>query len=369
MIESDAAVLHGPGEPLTIETVQVEPPRSGEALVEIAASGLCHTDTTTFDGKSASCVYPAILGHEGAGRIVEVGPDVSDLRNGDHVIPLYSPECRKCKMCLSGRTTICRSIKATRDQGVMPDGTSRFKIDGETVHHFMGTSTFSRYTVVPEIALAKIDPQIPFDIACLFGCGVTTGVGAAIKHVNPEDNVVVFGLGGIGVNVVQGARLAGAGKIIGVDPNEAKKAMAQRVGMTDFINAKIGEQEVVEAVKDVTGGGGDIVFECTGLVDVMSQSLECCHVGWGTSVIIGVEPTGSQVAIAPVLLRYGRSMKGSYFGDIRSRSELGRLINMYKDGRLEVESLITHRLSLSEINRGFDMMASGESLRSVVLLE
>jgi S-(hydroxymethyl)glutathione dehydrogenase/alcohol dehydrogenase len=366
MIESVAAVLHAPGERLAIETVSVEPPRRGEVLVEVVASGLCHTDTTTFDGGNPSCVYPAILGHEGAGRVVATGSGVESLCEGDHVIPLYGPECGACAMCRSGRTNLCWTIKATRDRGVMPDGTPRFRIGSEPVYHFMGTSTFSRYTVVPEIALARIGPELPLQAACLLGCAVTTGVGAALNDVRAGDNVVVWGLGGIGTNVVQGARIAGAATIIGVDAVPGKRALAERLGMTDFVDAG---DAAVEAVMDLTGGGADVAFECTGIVPVMRQALDCCHVGWGTCVLLGVEPRGAELSFPPVLARYGRAIKGSYFGGVKGRSGLGAVVDLCLDGRLDLDSLITHRIALSEINEGFDRMAAGEGLRSVVMFE
>jgi S-(hydroxymethyl)glutathione dehydrogenase/alcohol dehydrogenase len=366
MIESTAAVLHAPGERLAIETVSVEPPRRGEVLIEMVASGLCHTDTTAFDGSNPSCVYPAILGHEGAGRVVATGPDVESLAEGDPVIPLYGPECGACAMCRSGRTNLCWTIKATRDRGVMPDGTSRFRIGAEPVYHFMGTSTFSRYTVVPEIALSRIGTEVPLETACLLGCAVTTGVGAALNDVRAGDDVVVFGLGGIGANVVQGARIAGAARIIGVDPVPAKRALAERLGMTDFVDAG---DAAVEAIMDITGGGADVAFECTGIVSVMRQALDCCHVGWGTCVLLGVEPRGAELSFPPVLARYGRTIKGSYFGGVKGRSGLGSVVDLCLDGQLDVDSLITHRIALSEINEGFDRMAAGEGLRSVVLFE
>ena len=366
MIPSIAAVLLAPGEPLVMRTVDVAPPRAGEVLIEIAASGLCHTDTTTFDGSNPSCVYPAILGHEGAGVVVDVGPGVTGLRVGDHVIPLYGPQCGRCRMCLSGRTNLCWAIKATRDRGVMPDGTSRFSLDGEVVHHFMGTSTFSRHTVVPEIALAKISPDAPLDVVCLLGCGVATGVGAALDDVRKGDTVVVFGLGGIGTNVVLGARIAGADRIIGVDPVEGRRKVADSFGMTDFIDPT--SIDVVEAIKELTGGGVDVAFECTGIVDVMRQSLDCCHVGWGTTVLLGVEPPAAELSFPPVLVRYGRTVKGSYFGGVHGRTGLAAYVDMYLDGVLDLESLITHRLPLDEINDGFAMMAAGVGVRTVVEL-
>lgn len=369
VIESRAAVLHRPGEPLRIETVEVEPPRNGEVLVEIVASGLCHTDMTTFDGGNPSCVYPAILGHEGAGRVVEVGPGVVDLAVGDHVIPLYGPECGTCDMCRSNRTNLCWTIKQTRDQGVMPDGSSRFRLGGETVHHFMGTSTFSRYTVVPEIALAKVRTDAPLDTVCLLGCAVTTGVGAALKHVQAGDDVVVLGLGGIGINVVQGARVAGAKRIIGVDPVAAKRPLAEQLGMTEFIEVGDDPAAVVEEIRDLTGGGADVSFECTGLVPVMRQALDSARPAWGTCVLIGVEPSGSEMSFPPVYVRYGRRIVGSYFGDVKGRSGLGAIVDLYVDGQIDVAGLISERLELSDINRGFEMMAAGDGLRTVVMFE
>ncbi len=369
MIETTAAVLHGPGERLRVETVWVEPPRRGEVLVEVVATGLCHTDATTFDGGNPSCVYPAILGHEGAGRVVAIGSDVETLAVGDHVIPLYGPECGACKMCRSGRTNICWSIKATRDRGVMPDGTSRFRLGDKPVHHFMGTSTFARHTVVPEIALAKIRQDAPLDTVCLLGCGVTTGVGAALDDVGVGDHVVVFGLGGVGTNIVQGARIAGAGRVIGVDLLPARRALPEQLGMTDFVDASVGRDEVIGAINDLTDGGADVVFECTGDVSVMRLALDCCHVGWGTCVLLGVEPEAAELSFPPVLARYGRTIKGSYFGGVKGRSGLGALVDLYLDGHIELGSLITHRIALEEINDGFDKMFSGESLRTVVMFE
>lgn len=369
MIESTAAVLHGPGERMAIETISVDPPRRGEALVEIVSSGLCHTDTTAFDGSNPACVYSAVLGHEGAGRVVQVGPGVDSLQPGDHVIPLYGPECGDCAMCRSGRTNLCWTIKATRDRGVMPDGTSRFRLGDEWVHHFMGTSTFSRYTVVPEIALARIRADAPLDTVCLLGCAVTTGVGAALEDVRPGDDVVVFGLGGVGTNVVQGARIAQASRIIGVDPVPAKRDLAEKFGMTEFIDARAGTETVVDRIRKLTRGGGDAVFECTGNTDVMRQAIDSCRPGWGTCVLLGVEPRGAEVSFPPVYARYGRTIKGSYFGGVKGRSGLGRLVDLYMDGVLDIDSLITHRIDLEDINRGFDMMAAGESVRTLVMFE
>lgn len=367
MIESTAALLRAPGEPMEVATINVAPPRSGEVLVRIAASGLCHTDTTTFDGSNPSCVYPAILGHEGAGVVVETGSDVDTISPGDHVIPLYGPQCGECRMCRSGRTNLCWAIKRTRDLGVMPDGTSRFDLDGETVHHFMGTSTFSEYTVVPEIALAKISRDAPLDVVCLLGCAVTTGVGAALDDVRKDDTVVVFGLGGIGVNVVQGARIAGASRIIGVDTVPDKKSLAETFGMTDFVDARDGD--AVEQVKDLTHGGVDIAFECTGIVTVMRQAVDVCHAGWGTCVLLGVEPAGAELSFPPVLARYGRTIKGSYFGGVHGRTGLARYVQMHLDGILDIGSMISHRLGIEEINRGFTMMADGTSSRTVVTFD
>jgi S-(hydroxymethyl)glutathione dehydrogenase/alcohol dehydrogenase len=366
MITSKAAVLFAPGADLEIVDVTVAPPREGEVLVEIASSGLCHTDTTTFTGDNPSCVYPAVLGHEGAGIVREVGPGVTGLAVEDRVIPLYGPHCGRCRMCASGRTNLCWSIKATRDRGVMPDGTSRFSLpDGAPIHHFMGTSTFSNYTVVPEIALARIREDAPLDTVCLLGCGVTTGVGAALNDVRPDDTVAVFGLGGIGINVVQGARLAGAAQIVGIDPVTTKRDLATQLGMTDFINPADCD-DVVAALKDLAGGGVDVAFECTGIVTVMRQSIDCLHPGWGTSVLMGVEPAGAEVSFPPVLARYGRTVKGSYFGGVNGRYGLNWYVDLYLDGDLAIDPLITHRLPVEEINKGFELMARGEGVRTVV---
>lgn len=367
MISANAAILHRPGEPLRLETIDVAPPGPGEALVEIVASGLCHTDTTAFDGGNPSCVYPAVLGHEGAGRVVEVGTGVA-LKPGDHVIPLYGPECGTCGMCRSGRTNLCWTIKSTRDRGVLPDGTSRFSLGGEAVHHFMGTSTFSRYTVVPEIALARIRPDAPLESVCLLGCGVTTGVGAALDDVRAGDTVVVFGLGGIGTNVVQGARIAGAERIIGVDTVAAKRPLAEKFGMTDFIDAS-SVAGPVDAVRDLSGGGADVSFECTGIVAVMRQAVDACRPAWGTCVLLGVEPTGAELSFPPVGVRYGKTIKGSYFGGVKGRSGLGRFVDLYLDGVLDIDSQITHRGPLAQINDGFDRLLRGEGIRTVVTLD
>ncbi len=367
MIAAQAAICERPQTPLTVEEVQVAPPQEGEVLVEIAATGLCHTDLTALEGLNASSVYPLIPGHEGAGRVVEVGSGVETLRPGDHVIPLYGPECGNCAMCRSQRTNLCWTIKSTRDKGVMPNGSARFTRAGEVVHHFMGTSTLSRYGVVPEIALAKIRKDAPLHEVCLFGCGVTTGVGAALEHCRAGDRVAVFGLGGIGVNILQGTRLAGAAQIIGVDINEGKTALARRYGMTDFVNAAEGDP--VTAIRDLTGGGVDVAFESAGLLAVMRQAFDCCLPGWGRAVLLGVEPPGSEVAFPPVAVRYGKSIHGSYFGGIKGRSGLGALIDLYMEGKIDLARQITHRLTLDQVNEGFDLMRDGRSLRSVVSFE
>ncbi|MCC7286748.1 MAG: alcohol dehydrogenase catalytic domain-containing protein [Burkholderiaceae bacterium] len=368
-MDSIAAICTAPHEPFVVDTIRVAPPRAGEVLVEIAATGLCHTDLTAIEGTNASCHYPAVLGHEGAGRVVEVGPGVDSVRAGDHVIPLYGAQCGHCKMCRSLRTNLCWTVRPTRDRGVMPDGTSRFEWREAPLHHFMGTSTFSRYTVVPEVGIARIRTDAPLDRVCLLGCGVTTGVGAALNDVREGDNVVIFGLGGIGTNIVQGARIAGARSIIGVDLNSGKGSIARRLGMTHFVDATEGVTKVNEAVFDLTSGGADVTFECTGLIDVMRQAVDVCHVGWGICVLLGVEPRGAELAFPPVAVRYGRTIKGSYFGGVSGRTGLGRFVDLYMDGKLDIDALITHRLQLGEIDRGFDMMTSGESLRSVIVFD
>ena len=369
MIESVAAICTAPRESITVDVINVAPPRAGEVLVEIAATGLCHTDLTAVEGSNSSCRYPAVLGHEGAGRVVEIGSGVQGLRIGDHVIPLYGAQCGVCKMCRSKRTNLCWTIRSTRDRGLMPDGTPRFTWRDAPLHHFMGTSTFSRYTVVPETGLAKVRSDAPLDRVCLLGCGVTTGVGAALNDVREGDNVVIFGLGGIGANIVQGARIANAGSIIGVDLNASKGDIARRLGLTHFIQATDRAQDVIDAVRDLTDGGADVAFECTGHVPVMRQALDVCHIGWGTCVLLGVEPRGAEMSFPPVAVRYGRTIKGSYFGGVNGRTELGRFVDLYMDGKLDIDALITHRLPLADINRGFDMMVSGESLRSVVVFD
>ena len=362
-----AAVAFEPGKPLSIEMVDLEGPRAGEVLVEIKATGVCHTDALALSGANPTTRLPAILGHEGAGVVVEVGKDVRSLEHGDHVIPLYVPECRRCADCLSGKTNICWSIRKTRDLGVMPDGTGRFSFKGKPLHHFMGTSTFSQYTVIPEIALAKIRRDAPFEAVCYLGCGVPTGVGAVFNtgKVAPGDKVVVFGLGGIGLNVVQGARLAGASMIVGVDLNPARAAFAERLGLTHFVHASP-DADAVRQVLDLTEGGGDVVFESVGDVKVMRQALEATRAGWGTCVIIGLEHGTDEISFRPVLVRYGRVLKGSYFGGVKGRTGLPQLVDWYMDGKIVVDELITHTMPIERINDAFDLMRRGESIRSVV---
>ncbi|MEQ9641737.1 MAG: S-(hydroxymethyl)glutathione dehydrogenase/class III alcohol dehydrogenase [Alphaproteobacteria bacterium] len=366
-----AAVAHKAGEPLTIETVQLEGPKAGEVLVEIKATGVCHTDEFTLSGADPEGLFPAILGHEGAGVVVDVGPGVTSVAKGDHVIPLYTPECRQCKSCLSGKTNLCTAIRATQGQGLMPDGTSRFSMGGSQVFHYMGTSTFANYTVLPEIALAKIRPDAPFDKVCYIGCGVTTGIGAVINtaKVKPGDNVVVFGLGGIGLNVIQGARLAGANKIVGVDINPARKPLAEAFGMTHFVNPKDVEGDLVPYIVDLTDGGADYSFECIGNVEVMRQALECCHRGWGESIIIGVAGAGQEIATRPFQLVTGRVWRGTAFGGAKGRRDVPRIVDWYMDGKINIDDLITHTMPLADINKAFDLMHAGESIRSVVLYD
>jgi len=363
-----AAVAHKAGAPLTIETVDLDGPRAGEVLVEIKATGICHTDEFTRSGADPEGIFPAILGHEGAGVVVDIGPGVTSLKKGDHVIPLYTPECRQCEYCLSGKTNLCQAIRTTQGQGVMPDGSSRFSIGGEKVFHYMGTSTFANYTVVPEIALAKIREDAPFDKVCYIGCGVTTGIGAVINtaRVEPGANVVVFGLGGIGLNVIQGARLAGANMIVGVDLNPSRKPLAEKFGMTHFVNPKEVEGDLVPYLVNLTKGGADYSFECIGNVDVMRQALECCHKGWGVSVIIGVAGAGQEIKTRPFQLVTGRVWKGTAFGGAKGRRDVPKIVDWYMDGKINIDDLITHKLKLADINKGFDLMHSGESIRSVV---
>ena len=362
-----AAVAHKAGAPLVIETVDLEGPKVGEVLVEIKATGVCHTDEFTRSGADPEGLFPAILGHEGAGIVVDTGAGVTSLKKGDHVIPLYTPECRQCKSCLSRKTNLCTAIRATQGKGVMPDGTSRFSLNGKPVHHYMGCSTFANYTVLPEIALAKIREDAPFDKVCYIGCGVTTGIGAVINTAKVEAgaNVVVFGLGGIGLNVVQGARMVGANMIIGVDLNGKREALARKFGLTHFVNpAK--EKDVTNKIIEMTGGGADYSFECIGNVDVMRQALECCHRGWGVSVIIGVAGSGQEIKTRPFQLVTGRTWKGTAFGGARGRSDVPKIVDWYMEKKINIDDLITHVLPLGRINEAFDLMHAGTSIRSVV---
>ena len=363
-----AAVAHRAGKPLTIQTVRLDGPKAGEVLVEIKATGICHTDEFTRSGADPEGLFPAILGHEGAGIVVDVGPGVTTVRNGDHVIPLYTRECRQCKSCLSRKTNLCTAIRATQGKGVMPDGTSRFSLDGAPVHHYMGCSTFANYTVLPEIAVAKIREDAPFEKVCYIGCGVTTGIGAVINtaKVEPGASVVVFGLGGIGLNVVQGARLAGANLIIGVDVNPAREALARKFGLTHFVNPREVEGDLVPHLVNLTGGGADYSFECIGNVDVMRQALECCHRGWGESIIIGVAGAGQEIRTRPFQLVTGRVWKGTAFGGARGRTDVPKIVDWYMDGKINIDDLITHVLPLERINEGFDLMHAGTSIRAVV---
>lgn len=368
-MKTKAAVAWKAGEPLSIEEVDLEGPKPTEVVVELKATGICHTDEFTRSGADPEGIFPAILGHEGAGVVVEVGSAVRSLKVGDHVIPLYTPECRECDYCTSGKTNLCQSIRVTQGQGLMPDGTSRFSIGGEKIHHYMGTSTFAQHTVVPEIALAKIREDAPFDKVCYIGCGVTTGVGAVLNtaKVQPGDNVVVFGLGGIGLNVIQGARLAGADMIVGVDLNPARKAIAEKFGMTHFVNPSEVEGDLVPYLVDLTKGGADYSFECIGNVNVMRQALECCHKGWGESIIIGVAPAGAEIATRPFQLVTGRVWKGTAFGGARGRTDVPKIVDWYMEGKINIDDLITHQMPLQDINAGFDLMHEGKSIRSVVV--
>ncbi len=367
-MKTRAAVAWKAGAPLSIETVDLEGPKAGEVLVEIKATGICHTDQFTLSGNDPEGRFPAILGHEGAGVVVDIGPGVTSLRRDDHVIPLYTPECRQCKFCLSRKTNLCQQIRTTQGRGLMPDATSRFSLEGKPILHYMGTSTFSNYIVVPEIALAKIREDAPFDKVCYIGCGVTTGVGAVLFTAKVEvgANVVVFGLGGIGLNVIQGARMVGANKIIGVDINPAREAMARQFGMTHFINPKE-HANVVDAIVQLTDGGADYSFECIGNTTTMRQALECCHKGWGQSIIIGVAGAGQEISTRPFQLVTGREWKGSAFGGARGRTDVPKIVDWYMDGKISIDPLITHTLKLEEINHGFELMERGESIRSVVV--
>ena len=367
-METRAAIATEAGKPLSIETVTLDGPREGEVLVEIKSTGVCHTDEFTLSGADPEGIFPAILGHEGAGVVVDCGPGVQTLKKGDHVIPLYIPECRQCKSCLSGKTNLCTSIRDTQGQGVMPDGSSRFSVGGDKIFHYMGTSTFANHTVVPEIALAKVREDAPFDKICYIGCGVTTGIGAVINTagVEPGSNVVVFGLGGIGLNVIQGARLAGANKIVGVDINDSKKEMAERFGMTHFVNPNEVEGDLVPYLVDLTDCGADYSFECIGNVNTMRQALECAHRGWGESIIIGVAGAGQEISTRPFQLVTGRVWKGTAFGGAKSRRDVPKIVDWYMDGKIEIDPMITHTMPLEDINNAFDLMHNGESIRSVI---
>jgi S-(hydroxymethyl)glutathione dehydrogenase/alcohol dehydrogenase len=368
-MKTRAAVAFEAKKPLEIVELDLEGPKAGEVLVEIMATGICHTDAYTLDGFDSEGLFPSILGHEGAGIVREVGAGVTSLKPGDHVIPLYTPECRQCKSCLSQKTNLCTAIRATQGKGVMPDGTSRFSYKGQTIYHYMGCSTFSNFTVLPEIALAKIRNDAPFDKACYIGCGVTTGVGAVVKtaKVEPGANCIVFGLGGIGLNVIQGLKMAGADKIVGVDINPAKKGWGERFGMTHFVNPTNVTTDLVQYLVALTDGGADYTFDCTGNVQVMRTALESCHRGWGTSIVIGVAESGKEIATRPFQLVTGRVWKGSAFGGARGRTDVPKIVDWYMDGKIEIDPMITHTLKLEDINKGFDLMHAGESIRSVVV--
>jgi S-(hydroxymethyl)glutathione dehydrogenase / alcohol dehydrogenase len=363
-----AAIAFEAGKPLEIATVQLDGPRAGEVLIEIKATGVCHTDAYTLSGMDPEGLFPSILGHEGAGVVVDVGPGVKSLKPGDHVIPLYVPECRECEYCLNPKTNLCQSIRITQGQGLMPDGTSRFSYKGKPLLHYMGTSTFANYTVVPEIALAKIRSDAPFDKVCYIGCGVTTGIGAVINtaKVEPGSNVVVFGLGGIGLNVIQGAKLVGANMIIGVDINPARRAIATKLGMTHFVNPQTIDQDIVAHLVELTNGGADYSFECIGNINVMRQALECCHKGWGVSVIIGVAAAGQEISTRPFQLVTGRTWKGTAFGGAKSRRDVPKIVDWYMDGKINIDDLITNVMPIEQINEAFDIMKKGEGIRTVV---
>jgi len=374
-MKTRAAVAFQAGKPLEIVEVDLDGPKAGEVMIEIKATGICHTDDFTLSGADPEGLFPAILGHEGAGVVVDVGPGVTSLRKGDHVIPLYTPECRECYSCRSGKTNLCTAIRATQGQGLMPDGTSRFSFEGKPIHHYMGCSTFSNFTVLPEIAVAKIDASAAFDKVCYVGCGVTTGIGAVINTAKVEigATAVVFGLGGIGLNVIQGLRLAGADMIIGVDLNNDKKAWGERFGMTHFVNPKEIEGDIVPYLVNLTKrrgdliGGADYTFDCTGNTTVMRQALECSHRGWGKSVVIGVAGAGKEISTRPFQLVTGRTWMGTAFGGAKGRTDVPKIVDWYLDGKIEIDPMITHTLRLEDINKGFEMMHSGESIRSVVV--
>src|SRR6187399_484874 len=366
-MKTRAAVAFAPKQPLEIVELDLEGPKAGEVLVEIMATGICHTDAYTLDGLDSEGIFPSVLGHEGAGIVREVGAGVTSVVPGDHVIPLYTPECRQCKSCLSGKTNLCTTIRATQGKGLMPDGTTRFSYKGQPIFHYMGCSTFSNFTVLPEIAVANIRQDAPFKTSCYIGCGVTTGVGAVVNtaKVAVGDNVVVFGLGGIGLNVIQGAKMVGADKIVGVDINPAREAMARAFGMTHFVNPKEHEN-LVDHLVQLTGGGADYSFECIGNTTTMRQALECCHKGWGVSVIIGVAGAGEEISTRPFQLVTGRVWKGSAFGGARGRTDVPKIVDWYMDGKINIDDLITHTLPLAKINDAFDLMHAGKSIRTVV---
>ena len=367
-MKTRAALAFESGRPLEIVEVDIDAPKAGEVLVEIKATGICHTDAFTLEGKDPEGLFPTILGHEGAGVVVDIGEGVVSLKPGDHVIPLYTPECRECEFCLNPKTNLCQAIRTTQGQGVMPDGTSRFSYEGEKVMHYMGCSTFANYTVLPEIALAKIRKDAPFEKVCYIGCGVTTGVGAVLNTAKVEagSTVVVFGLGGIGLNVIQGCRLVGATRIVGVDVNSAREDLGRKFGITDFVNPR-GIDDIVGHLVELTGGGADYSFECIGNVETMRQALECCHKGWGESVIIGVAGAGAEISTRPFQLVTGRVWRGTAFGGARGRTDVPGIVDWYMEGRLDIDSLITHELPLERINDAFDLMHAGESIRSVVV--
>lgn len=363
-----AAVAWGPKEPLKIEEVDLAPPKKGEVLVKIVASGVCHTDAYTLSGQDSEGLFPVILGHEGGGIVEEVGEGVTTLKKGDHVIPLYTPECRECKFCLSGKTNLCVRIRATQGKGVMPDGTSRFSKDGRMIHHYMGCSTFAEYTVVPEIALAKVDPKAPLDKVCLLGCGVTTGIGAVLNTAKVEKgaSVAVFGLGGIGLAVIQGAKMAGAGRIIAIDINDGKKEMAMKFGATDFVNPKNYDKPIQQVIVEMTEWGVDYSFECVGNVNLMRAALECAHRGWGESIVIGVAGAGQEISTRPFQLVTGRVWKGSAFGGVKGRTELPGYVEKYMSGEIKLDEMVTFKMPLEDINKAFDLMHEGKAIRSVI---
>ena len=367
-MKTRAAVAFEAKQPLEIVELDLEGPREGEVLVELMATGICHTDAYTLDGLDSEGIFPSVLGHEGCGVVREIGAGVTSVAPDDHVIPLYTPECGECKFCLSGKTNLCQAIRVTQGQGLMPDGTSRMSYRGETIYHYMGCSTFSNFIVLPEIAVAKIRKDAPFDTTCYVGCGVTTGVGAVTNtaKVQPGDNVVVFGLGGIGLNVIQGAKMAGANRIVGVDINPSKREWGEKFGMTDFVNPKE-TSDIVAHLVEMLDGGADYSFDCTGNTDVMRDALECCHKGWGTSIIIGVAEAGKEISTRPFQLVTGRNWRGTAFGGAKGRTDVPGIVDWYMNGKIEIDPMITHRLTLEEINMGFDLMHAGESIRSVVV--